>query len=127
MSAHENRLGPYSVPAGADLTGSQYCGVVINNLGKAVLPAAGAFIDGVLQNPDATNAGVGTQARLDWMGIQPVVYGGPVTVGDLLSVDGTGKFVTSVTSGHNRIARALFTGVSGDRQAAKLGSYGTVP
>lgn len=124
MSAHENRLGPYSLPAAADLSGSQYCGVVIDNTGKVALPAAGAYIDGVLQNPDATS---GAQARFDWMGVQPVRYGGNVTAGDLLSVDGTGKFVTSVTSGHARVARCMVSGVSGDRQAALMGRYGTVP
>lgn len=96
----------YSLPAAADLSSSQYCGVVINTSGEFALAGAGAVIHGVLQNlPTA-----GQQARAELCGrvLKGKVGVGGVTVGARCSIIATtGRFCVSVTSTHAYVAIAL--------------------
>lgn len=110
--AHENLDGIYSLPAAADFTNSQYCGVVINASGQYALAGAGAMIDGVLHN----RCVAGQMARaVNLVGVVvKVKLAGTVAVGDKLSTNASGAFVKSVTSGHAYVGKALRAGVSGD-------------
>lgn len=102
--------GVYSLPAGADLSSSQYCGVVMNTSGQFVLPAAGVLPDGFLQNlPKA-----GEQARVQLIGkvLKAKAGTGGVTVGAKVSCDANGAFITNGATG------ALFTGKALDAVAA---------
>lgn len=105
---------PYSLPAAADLSGSQYCGVIINTSGLIALPALGGRVDGILDNPDATS---GAQARFWPVGTPGFLKGkagGNITAGALLSVTAAGKFVVSVTQGHKCVAKALDAAANND-------------
>lgn len=106
----ETPEGVYSLPAGADLRGSQYCGVVINTSGQLVLPAAGAKIHGIVQNLPNTNE----QARVRLVGhVGKAKAGtGGVTVGARVSSDAAGSFITNGATG------AVFEGIALDAVAA---------
>ena len=52
--------GIYSLPAGADLSGAQYTGVVVNTSGQFVAAGAGVTPHGILQNRPLA----GEQARV---------------------------------------------------------------
>ncbi len=101
--------GVYSFPAGADLSGSQYCGVVINTSGEAVLPAAGVLPDGFLQNIPLQ----GEQARVQILGkvLKAKAGTGGVTVGAKVSCSATGTFIT------NGATNAAFAGKALDAVA----------
>lgn len=113
---------PFSIPASADLSASQYCGVKIDSSGNLALPSAGGAIVGVLYTkPNAlgragTVYGVGT-------GIRKLKYGGTITAGDVLKVGSDGKFSTAsgpdIAAGAG-VAVATVSGSSGDVGAGLL-------
>lgn len=93
----------FTLPAGADLSSSLFCGVTINSSGKAILPAAqGDAILGVINNkPQADEA-----ATIVHSGIVQMKAGAVIT----LSAGGTA--VMCDTAG-----RAVpYTGTTGDVQ-----------
>lgn len=103
--ATENLDGIYSLPAGADLSSSQYQAVKVNTSGQVVLCGANAAdADGILHNAPASGAlarfitlrGVVVKARLGT---------GGATIGALLATDASGKLVIA-TSGQNVVAKA---------------------
>lgn len=102
--------GVYSLPAGADLSSSQYCGVVINTSGQFVLPAAGVTPHGILQDKPLS----GEQARVELIGKVLKAKAGTagVTVGALCSVNATGAYITNGATG------AVFHGIALDAVAA---------
>lgn len=96
----------YSLPAGADLSSSQYCGVKINTSGQFVLAGAGEVMHGILQNSPTS----GQQARAELCGrvLKGKVGVGGVTVGARCSIIATtGRFCISATSTHAYVAIAL--------------------
>lgn len=124
--AHENLDGIYSLPAAADFSASQYCGVVINSSGQYALAGAGAVIDGVLHN----RCVAGAMARaVNLVGVVvKVKLAGTVALGDKLSTNGSGAWVKSVTAGHAYNGKALRAGVSGDViEMMRLPDMGVVP
>ena len=108
--AYEQTLRNISLLAGADLSASQFCFVVVNNAGQLALPAAGGDADGVLQ--DKPNA-AGQAGEVAILGVSKVVVGtGGVTAGDLIATDNAGKAVTAAT-GNKILGRAMATGAAG--------------
>jgi hypothetical protein len=81
-----------TVPAGADLSASQYCAVDINSSGQAVLPSAGGRVAGILVN-DPAAAGRGAEVGI--AGVQVVKLGGTVAAGDAVKADSSGRAVTA--------------------------------
>ncbi len=89
--ATEEALQPQSLPAAADLSASQYCGVVINSSGLLALAGAGDC-DGVLQNKPAA---AGRAANYCIGGRTKVKAGGTINPGDEVTTDSTGRFVAA--------------------------------
>lgn len=126
--AHQHWDQPYSLPVAANLSANDFPFVAINTSGQLALPAAGADIDGILDNArDCTAAG--KQGRFFWSGVLKVKLGGTVTKGANLSVGANGLAVVSVTSGHKLVCKALAAGVAGDivEVFVKANGYGAVP
>lgn len=99
--ATEQQIDVYNLPANADLSASQYCGVVINSSGKIAVAGAGARIDGVLQNkPTANDAAV-----VAYNGVSKGVAGAAFAAGADLMTNASGQFVTA-TTGNAIVARA---------------------
>lgn len=85
------------IPAGADLSSSQFYGVKINASGQAVLcDTLGEVCTGVLTN----DPGSGEAAGITIGGAQKVVSGAAVAAGAFVTVNASGKFITAA-SGHN--------------------------
>lgn len=79
-----------SAVAGADLSGSQYCGVKLNSSGKAVVAGAGEFAVGILQNKPAS----GQTAQVATVGaISKALAGGSIAAGATVALNSSGKFV----------------------------------
>lgn len=98
-----------SLPAGADLSSSQYCFVKVNSSGQAVLAAtAGEAVIGVLQNKPTSG-----QAAIVCVGGESKVVignGGSVTAGDLVATDASAQAKTAVkgtVSGSNVVGSAV--------------------
>ncbi len=89
--SYEGR-NPFSLFAGVDLTGSQYCAVTIS-AGTLVLPSAGGTAVGVLQTRPASGKS-GTVIGPGWP-MTRARYGGTVTSGAALKVDAQGRFVAA--------------------------------
>jgi hypothetical protein len=102
--------GIWSLPAGADLSGSQFCAVVINTSGQFVLPAAGVKAHGILQNLPKS----GKQARVYLNGrvLKAKAGTGGVTAGAPVSANATGAFITNGATG------AIFEGIALEAVAA---------
>lgn len=84
---------PFSLPAGADLSSSQYCAITINSSGQAVIPSAGAQAVGILYT--APTLGKAGEVHGPGSGIRQARYGGSVTAGNTLKVDASGRFVAA--------------------------------
>lgn len=99
-----------SLPAGADLSSSQYCFVKVNSSGQAILcSSAGEAIAGVLQNKPTS----GQVAQIAVAGVSKVKVGsgGALTAGDLVATDGSALAKTAVkttVSGANTVGSAVF-------------------
>jgi hypothetical protein len=91
--AFETPILDTTVLAAADLSSSQFCGVVINSSGQAALPAAGANIAGVVQNKPTS----GTAVELRVEGITKMKTGGTVAPGAYVKVDTSGQAVTAAS------------------------------
>jgi hypothetical protein len=100
----------WSLIAGEDLTGSQFCCVDLDSSGKAVLPVQGKAVVGVLRNkPDtaATATVVSSGIVKGSIGITGVVAGNNVTTDD----DGT--FIQA-SNGDYHVGRALKSNAAGE-------------
>jgi hypothetical protein len=103
----------FTLPAGADLSASQFCFVNADTTAagsRAVLPAAGGRVVGVLQNkPNA--AGLACSLIVDGVSKVKVGTGGATAGGTLKALaDGT---VTTAGAGTYAVGIALETGVAG--------------
>lgn len=125
--AHDNLDGIYSLPAGADLSASQFCAGVINTSGQIVLPAAGVVPDGRIDNAPVS----GAQCRLiGKMGVvlKFKVGASAVTLGQKVCCDAAGKLVAGAT-GHIYLGKVLRAGAAGDIVEVffRPGTFGVVP
>ncbi len=108
MAFEENRQN-ISLPAGADLSSSQYKFVSIDSNGQVVVTGAGAQADGVNQNkPDAA----GKVSTVTIAGVSKVECGGTVTAGFPVASDADGEAVDAAT-GDNISGVALEAGEDG--------------
>lgn len=107
--AYEEALTKISVPAGADLSASQYCFVTVDSNGKVVLTGDGAKADGVLQDDPDTST---ETACVAIAGVTKMKAGAAVTAGDSIASDSTGRGITAATTGDVVMGKAL-TGASG--------------
>ncbi|MFQ5473499.1 MAG: capsid cement protein [Dehalococcoidia bacterium] len=92
--SHYDSLGT-TVPAGSDLSSSQYRGMLINASGQLAAPSAGGRISGILQNDPAA---AGRAGELLVSGRARCEAGGAVTAGDYLAVDALGRLTTRATN-----------------------------
>lgn len=109
-NAYEMPGFSYSLIAGEDLTGSQFCGVDIDSSGKAVLPTEGGRCIGILQNkPDEDQV-----ATVVYDGISKCAIGiTGCTAGDNLTIDDDGTLIQA--SGNDQtVGVALQTHASGE-------------
>lgn len=77
-------------------------------------------IVGVLQNKPKA----GEPAVVRWGGSSKVIAGGTITRGDLVTSDGSGHAITTVTNKDVAIGRALMSAVSGDIFEVALSFFG---
>ncbi len=110
--AWENPVHDISLPAGADLSGSQYFIVAVNANGEAVLAGAGAIAIGVLQN----KPGLGQSAQVRVLGETKMVAGAAINRGQLIAADAAGKAKVAVPASTN-------TSDAGVAQDPLIGSY----
>lgn len=108
MAWEESKIS-VTIPAGSDLSASQFCFMDINASAQLALPAAGAMADGVLQNdPNAA----GRAGELAIAGVVQVKCGGAVTRGGPVATDASGRAVNAAT-GNIILGTALETGSTG--------------
>src|SRR3569623_114227 len=108
--AYEGENLRHALPANADLSASQWCGVVVHSSGKVAVAGAGVRIDGVLVD---TPAAADRTATYVHTGVVKVKAGAAITNGDLLKTTTGGKFITAGTTGNVAVAQAL-AAASGD-------------
>lgn len=109
-NAYEMPGFSYSLIAGEDLTGSQFCGVDIDSSGKAVLPTEGGRCIGILQNkPDEDQVATLVYDGISKcsIGVTGVVAGNNVTVDD----DGT---IIQAAANDESVGVALQTHAAGE-------------
>jgi len=87
---------PFSIPAGADLSGSQYCAVTTDSNGNLALPSAGGSAIGILYT--APIQGKAGEVYGPGSGVRKARFGGSVTLPAVLKVDSSGRFVTASAS-----------------------------
>jgi len=107
--AFEDSKISVTVPAGSDLSASQFCFVEVNASGQLAVVGAGLHADGVLQNDPSAAGRAGEMAIL---GIIQVKCGGTITRGSYVTSDSTGKAVAA-TTGNIILGTAMETGASG--------------
>ena len=104
MATYDNTQS-VTLMAGADLSDRQYRFVTVDATGRAVAPAAGAAVAGVLQNDPA----LGQAGLVDIAGITKVVAGAAVTTGARVMTTNVGKAITATSTNHS-LGVALETG-----------------
>lgn len=113
----------HNAVSAADLSTNQYCAVVLDSAGAIALAGAGVVPDGILMEPGDASGDEVTYS--DLVGIMPIRLGGTVAIGDPLTPDGNGKWVTT-TSGDEVTAVALEVGADTNVISAKMGYKGTI-
>ena len=88
-------LQKVSIPANADLSASQYCFVIVNSTGKAVVAGDGEAGVGVLQD---TPAAADRPAEIAISGRSKVKLGGTIATGAKACSDSTGRAVTGASA-----------------------------
>ncbi len=111
-----------TIPAGADLSTHQHKFVqaeLKSSVLSIVLSAtAGARVFGVLQDKPSAS---GMAANVAFRGISKVKAEGPIVAGDMVVASTAGLAITSSTTAHHRVGRALETAsVLGDLIAVQL-------
>src|SRR5437763_894650 len=94
--AHGVEVLSRSYAPNADLSSSQYLGIVIGSNGKAAVAGAGAMIVGVLQNKPKTT----DTAAVRVSGLTKMVAGGTVTAGDKIMVNASGQAALATTGNY---------------------------
>jgi hypothetical protein len=84
---------PFSLPAGVDLSSSQYCAVTLDSSGNLALPSAGGSAIGILYT--APISGKAGEVHGPGSGVRKARYGGTVTLPAILKVDSSGRFITA--------------------------------
>jgi hypothetical protein len=108
----EQEVITINLVAGADLSGSQYRLVAVDNSGKAVAAnGATAKVIGVLLN----KPGAGQAARVAIAGVTSCVAGAAVNAGDTIVANATGAGIPGNTTGNVIAGRALTGAASGAR------------
>lgn len=108
--AQVNNLIYGATVAAEDLSEKRWFAGVIDSNGEiAVATTAGGRIDGVIL--DNSPAGVSTSLCLQ--GVERVVAGGTVAIGDALAVDSSGNFVAAATN-DVVVGKALAAGADGE-------------
>jgi hypothetical protein len=116
MGAFEIPLFKWTLPAGADLSASQYRGLVASGA-NTIVAGAGVRVIGALQNKPTS----GQAAEIQTYGITFAELGGTVTAGADVSMDSAGRFV--VSSGSAAIlGSCLVGGAVGDIGSVLLGT-----
>lgn len=112
-----------TAPAGGDLSAKQHCFVNLDSNGRVFLSAtAGARVYGVLQDkPDAQDK----SATIAFRGVSKVKAEGPISKGNMVVASTAGLAITSSTTAHHRVGRALESAtVLGDLIAVALAPLG---
>jgi len=121
MAKLRNEFTVQSFIATADLTGKEGYGVALDTskanqvviANAQTLPTIGIlYEEGV--------AGQRVSVILPQEGTATVIYGGTVAIGDKLTVDASGKFITTTTAGDIVLAIAKEAGASGEFHEAIL-------
>lgn len=100
-----------SFKAGADLSAKRLYLVKLNSDGEAILSAAGTDRSlGPIYEPEEENKAVAVAIG----GCPKVLIGGTVGEGDRLTSDGSGKAITTTTSGNYVFGEAMEEGADGD-------------
>jgi hypothetical protein len=107
--AFEDTKISVTVPAGSDLSASQFCFVEVNASGQLAVVGAGLHADGILQN-DPNAAGRAGEVAI--AGIVQVKCGAAVTRGGAVASDAAGKAVNA-TTGNIILGTAMETGANG--------------
>lgn len=138
MAYDGNNINVFSLPAGADLTGSQFRAVRVNASGLLVAAALGQFACGILQN----NPNAGQPGNFLFSGVSKARLGGPVAAGTEVSsaadgrlIDATEARVNTSDAGStadpviasNVIGVALQGGVAGDIVPVLVTLSGAIP
>ncbi len=100
--AFESNLSTRSIVTSADYSAKQYMGCALDSSGLAAVPAAGANIDGVVQNKPA----LGQVATVAVAGVTKMVAGGVVAAGADVAVDNQGRAVAA-TTGNYVVGKAM--------------------
>lgn len=99
-----------TIPAGADLSTHQHKAVqaerVSGTLSIVLSASAGARVFGVLQNKPSA---AGQDAVVAFRGVTKMKAEGPINAGDMVIASTAGLAITSSTTAHHRIGRALET------------------
>lgn len=107
--AYEDSKISVTIPAGSNLSASQFCFVEVNSSGQLAVVGAGLHADGILQNdPNAANRA----GEVAIAGIVQVKCGGVVTRGGPVASDAAGKAVNAAT-GNIILGTAMETGANG--------------
>jgi hypothetical protein len=112
----------FTAPAAADLSSYRYKGVYLDYGGKAAVPAAGAAIDGVLQNRPSV---MGRSAVLMKNGLTKMIAAETITPGQDLSVDAQGAALVA-DSGERIVGRSVTGGDATELITVALGNDGSV-
>jgi len=94
--ATEELLQSLSLPAAADLSASQFCGIAVDSSGNGALCGVGAsnVAIGILQ--DKADA-AGRAAQVGVFGKSKAKLGATVAAGAKVTTDSTGRFITATT------------------------------
>lgn len=112
----------FTLPAGEDLSASQFCFIDLDGSGQCVLPSAGERAIAVIQNIPA--AAVGSPVGLMQTGISKVLVGtGGVGAGDDVAADGDGAAVQA--AGGDFIVGTALEAAAADGYAPVLLRSGT--
>lgn len=121
-SATAGQYKSTSVPAGSDLSSSQYYLMTINTSGQlAVATARGQRVHGVLLDDPAA---AGRAGKLGFMGEMMVECGGTFEEGDELTTDSSGKAIKADRAGDAVFGTAKEPGASGARATVLVGIGG---
>lgn len=138
MAFDGNNINTFTLPAGADLSGSQFRAVRVNSSGQLVAAALGQFACGILQN----NPGSGQAGNFLFAGISKARLGGTVTAGTEVAAAADGRLIDATEArvntsdagaaadpviASNVIGVALAGGVAGDIVPVLVTLSGAIP
>lgn len=124
MAVFSSKIGIGYILAEADYTTNQFYAVKLNSSGKFELcDTLGESVDGIIAEPNVADAALGVTIS----GVEKVAAGAAVAAGANLSVDATGRLITSGT-GHAIVGKAQSAAAAaGELMSVLLGFYGVSP